>query len=481
MNQIKADKVFEFFKAMNQIPRISGHEEAVSNWIANFAKERGLAVKQDEAWNVIIQKPASPGYENKPSLILQGHIDMVGEKSHDAEHNFLTDPIECIVDGEWMHANETTLGADNGIGVAMALAILDSDQVAHGPMTALFTTNEEVGMDGAINLKVGDLSGHYLINIDTEVEGEFIVSCAGGSHIEFEIPALKERRCQRFDKAITITVEGLLGGHSGMEIYKQRANANVIMARLLTQLRKQYALQVVDFAGGSKHNAIPRKCQATIVIKDEDSQAIDNLINYYQKALREEFTPQDPDLTIHTTPATLPTYVFIEDTVDALLSFLTLAPHGVHSMAKAFPNLVETSDNIAIVKEEKHVLHILVSLRSSNKTSLEFMEDKFLTLGRLLGIKATRSGSYPAWEYEAGSDLEQQAIAIYKSFTGTEPEVTAVHAGLECGLLKGILPDTQMISFGPTITGAHTPQEKVHIPSVERIYAYLLELLKELH
>lgn len=481
MTTINANKVLEFFKAMNQIPRTSGHEEGISNWLVQFAKDRGLTVSQDQAWNVIIKKAATPGYENRPSLILQGHMDMVGEKAHDSQHDFLKDPIECLIDGEWMHANQTTLGADNAMGVAMALAVLDSQDLAHGPLTALFTTNEEVGMDGALALKPGQVQGQYLLNIDTEVEGEFIVSCAGGSRVDFEIPALKEQHGKAFNKGLALTVDGLLGGHSGMEIHAQRANANVIMARMLTKLRQQYAIQIVSFEGGTKHNAIPRKCQANILIKEDDYDAICNLITYYTKALATEFTPQDPDLTIRVEEADVPTYVFIEDTVDALLSFLILAPHGVHSMAKAFPNLVETSDNIAIVEERKHAFHILVSIRSSNKTSLEFMETKFLTLGRLLGIKANLAGSYPAWEYDAGSPLEEQAIALYKKFTGTEPKVTAVHAGLECGILKGILPDTQMISFGPTITGAHTPQEKVYLPSVERIYAYLVELIKELH
>ncbi|MCF0154709.1 MAG: aminoacyl-histidine dipeptidase [Veillonella sp.] len=480
MTKINANSVFEFFKAMNQIPRVSGHEQAVSNWLVQFAKDRNLEVSQDEAWNVIIQKPATPGYENRPSIILQGHIDMVGEKSHESNHDFLTDPIECIVDGEWMHANQTTLGADNGMGVAMALAVLDADDVAHGPITALFTTNEEVGMDGATALKAGQVDGQYLLNIDTEVEGEFIVSCAGGSRVDFEIPALKERHGKAYTEALEITVDGLLGGHSGMEIHTQRANANQILARLLVEVQKGYSFQLANFGGGTKHNAIPRKAQATILIRSEDKEPVQNLINFYSQEFRAEFTPQDAGLTITSQTVETPVFVYIGDTTDALLSFLILAPHGVHSMAKAFDNLVETSDNIAIVREEKHTIHILVSIRSSSKTSLTFMEDKFLTLGRLLGIKATVAGSYPAWQYDAGSALEEQAIALYKSFTGTEPTVTAVHAGLECGLLKEILPNTQMISFGPTITGAHTPQEQVHIPSVERIYAYLVELLKEL-
>lgn len=481
MTNINVNKVIEFFKAINQIPRTSGHEEAISNWLLAFAKERGLTASQDQAWNVIIQKAPSPGCENKPALILQGHIDMVGEKAPNSKHDFLRDPIECIIDGDWMHANQTTLGADNAIGVAMALAVLDSPDLAHGPLTALFTTNEEVGMDGALALKAGQVNGQYLLNIDTEVEGEFIVSCAGGSRVDFEIPALKERHGLAFNKALTLSVDGLLGGHSGMEIHKQRANANVILARMLTKLRQQYAIQIASFQGGTKHNAIPRQSQATILIREEDQDAIQNLVAYYAKALAHEFSHQDPDLAINLAEVDMPTYVFIGDTVDALLSFLILAPHGVHAMAKAFPNLVETSDNIAIVEEKKHSIHILVSIRSSNKTSLEFMEDKFLTLGRLLGIKASLAGSYPAWEYDAGSSLEEQATSLYKKLTGTEPTVTAVHAGLECGILKGILPNTQMISFGPTITGAHTPQERVNLPSVERIYTYLVELIKELH
>lgn len=480
MTTINADAVLSFFQTMNQIPRTSGQEEALSNWLVQFAKDRHLQVEQDQAWNVIIRKPASPGYENKPAIILQGHMDMVGEKAPTSEHDFSTDPIECIVDGEWMHANQTTLGADNGIGVAMALAILDDDSLEHGPITALFTTNEETGMDGAQAIKKGQVDGQYLLNIDTEIEGEFIVSCAGGCRVDVEIPCLREWRFKRYNAGLHIKVDGLLGGHSGMEIHKQRANANQILARILYRIDERYSFQLGSFQGGTKHNAIPRQAEATIALRQDDVEAVTQLVAHYAEQYKQEFSPQDSDLQVTLTSIAPPESIYAHDTEEALIHLLYLAPHGVYSMSQSLPNLVETSNNIAIVQEEAAKIKVLISIRSSSESALHFMKARFRLLANTLGVNTRIVGEYPAWQYDAGSMLEKQAIALYTQMTGTEPRVTAVHAGLECGLLKNVLPDTQMISFGPTITGAHTPQEKVHLPSVERIYTYLVALLKEL-
>lgn len=478
--QVDSKVVLDLFTKMNAIPRGSGNEKAISDFIVNFGKERNLEVSQDDQWNVIIRKPASPGFENRPPIILQGHIDMVCEKTPESNHDFTKDPIKCIIDGDWMHADGTTLGADNLMGVAMALAVFDSSTIQHGPLEGLFTTNEETGMDGAAAVKAGSTNGQYLINIDTEVEGEFIVSCAGGCRIEASIPLLRENPHQIFDRAFTVSVDGLLGGHSGMEIYKQRANALQILGRLLRELDKQYDYRLTGFNGGTKHNAIPRQASAIIVVKEDDVKALQNWFKNRNKAYNLEFSPQDPNLQINLNPTDIPDNVYADDTKEALLTFLYLAPNGVYSMSQSLDNLVEASNNIAIVKENTHNINILVSIRSSNVNSLEFLRNKFLDLSNILGISCEVQGSYPAWEYDKGSNLEEQAVALYTKMNGQAPTVTAVHAGLECGLLKGVMPNTQMLSFGPTITGAHTPEEKVFLPSVNRIFAFLVELLKEL-
>lgn len=474
------NKTITYFEQMNQIPRGSGNEKAVSDWLVSFAKERNLEVQQDEALNVIIKKPATPGYENRPAVILQGHMDMVCEKSDASNHDFTKDPIEHIIDGDWLHANETTLGADNGIAVAMSLAILDDPTVVHGPMTCLFTTSEETGMDGALAIKEGQIEGKYLLNIDTEEEGEFVVSCAGGCRVTIEIPRLRDNVDTRFNHALTLTINGFLGGHSGIEIKKERANGNQILGRLLYELAGQYNFQLANFEGGTKHNAIPRVGSATILVNEADVTPVTNWIHSKIKAYRHEYTPQDENIDIVITDGNMPETVYGGDTAESLLTFLYLAPNGVFCMNHALEGLVETSNNIAIIKETEHTINISVSIRSMSASSMDFLVRKFQLLASTLGLPIKVDGSYPAWEYEAGSALEEQSVAIYEQVTGQKPLVTAIHAGLECGLLKAVMPNTEMISFGPTITHAHTPQERVSLSSVDRIYTYLVALLKDL-
>lgn len=481
MNNIsQATRVLDIFKDMSQIPRESGNEKAVSDYIVNFAKQLGLDVVQDDVWNVIVKKPATPGYENRPTVILQGHIDMVCVKDLDSNHDFTKDPIANIIEGEWMHADHTTLGADNGIGCAMILAILEDKEQQHGPIQALFTTNEETGMDGAFALKEGDVTGDYLLNLDTEEEHEFTVSCAGGCHVNVSIPLLRENNLPGYNAALSISVQGLQGGHSGIEIIEQRANANQVLARVLYDLEKQYSLNLASFKGGVKHNAIPSKAVATITVRPEDITAIKTLLAFYEKQYQQEFAVKDPGLVILVEDIETPDVTYADDTAEALISYLYLAEDGVHSMSQTIEGLVETSNNLAIVEEGTHTIDVLVSVRSSNMNSLEYLAKKLLLLADTLGLAAVRTGGYPAWEYERGSKLEEQAIALHNDMFDTPATVNAIHAGLECGLLKGILPNTQMISFGPTILSPHTPVERVHLPSVERVYIYLKALLEKL-
>ena len=459
---VQAKRVLEIFKEMSQIPRESGNEKGISDYIVNFAKNLGLEVHQDEIFNVVIKKAASPGYENRPSIILQGHIDMVCVKDHDSNHDFSKDPIANIIEGEWMHADHTTLGADNGMGAAMMLALLEDESQQHGPMQLLFTTNEETGMDGAFAIKEGQVTGDYLLNLDTEVEHDFTVSCAGGCHVHVKIPLLRDNNQPGYDAGLSITVTGLKGGHSGIEINEQRANANQVLTRVLYDIQQQYPVSLASFEGGVKHNAIPSKSVAVLSVRSEDVSAIKALLAYQ---VEDVATPE---------------VVYADDTAEALITYIYLAQDGVHSVSKSIPNLVETSNNIAIVRENAHTLEVIISIRSSNSNSLEFLTKKMMLLAKALGVSAERTGGYPAWEYDKGSKLEEQAISLHNEMFETPANVNAVHAGLECGLLKGILPNTQMISFGPTIVSPHTPKERVHLPSVENVYVYLKALLAKL-
>lgn len=475
-----AKKVLTFFREMNEIPRGSYNEKAVSDWLVAFAKERNFEVRQDKALNVIIKKPATPGYEDHPAIILQGHMDMVCEKTDDSNHDFTKDPIAFIVDGDWLHADRTTLGADNGIAVAMSLAVLDSDTIQHGPLTCIFTTSEETSMGGAKELDATGVVGKYLLNIDTEEEGDFVVSCAGGCNVDVEFPTFRDNRDKHFSHGLRLSLTGFLGGHSGMEINKERANGNVVLGRILYELNDQYKYQLGSFIGGTKHNAIPRTADVVIAVAEDDVNAVKTWIAAKVEALRIEFAAQDPDINVVVTDVEAPETVYAGKTTEIFLTFLYLADDGVFGYSHSIENLVETSDNIGVISEIDGRLHTIVSTRGSAKSPLEFLVNRILVLARTVEAKATIKETYPIWEYEPGSALESQALAIYEKMTGHKPHVSAIHAGLECGLLKGALPDTEMISYGPTIVGAHTPQEKANIPSIERMFNYTVELLKEL-
>ena len=471
--------VMHWFRQISQIPRESGNEQGISDFLMQFAKDRGLDAEQDEERNVIIRANATPGYEQNPPIILQGHIDMVAEKSATSTHDFAKDPIELIEEGEWLHANETTLGADNGIAVAMALAVLDDPTIPHGPLECLFTTNEETGMNGAMVVKGDRLHGTYLLNIDTEQEHEFIVACAGGCRLDLTLPTNPVSTPAGLT-AFHIAVDGLHGGHSGIEISSQFGNALTILGRLLHEANHTTSIYISHFAGGSKHNAIPRTAEATFLCETKHVESIQRQLSDAIDIIRHELVPQDPDFQVHITPCDTPSTIFAPTQSQALLQFLYLAPHGVFGMSKKLDGLVETSNNIAIVEDHATHIDVLISVRSLTMSQLAYLRDRIMTLATLHGFTASEQGRYPAWEYERGSQLEEQAVALYKEIIGVDPYVTAVHAGLECGLLKAQLPHTQMLSFGPTILGAHTPKERLHIPSVTTVSKFLLTLLEKL-
>lgn len=472
IHTIEPRKVFHWFYEINQIPRCSGNEKRISDFLVNFAKERNLEVFQDDVFNVIIKKPAAPGYENAPTVIIQGHSDMVCIKGEGSNHNFDSDPIEMIVEGDFLRANNTTLGGDNGIAVAFGLAILDSDDLKHPAIELLVTTNEETGMDGALALSNEHLSGKILLNIDSDEEGVFLVSCAGGANQTITFPLKREKRS---GKGLEIRVSGLKGGHSGVEIIKQRGNAIKILARILDQLRDNITL--AQISGGTKHNAIPSEAKAVVLVDDLSGTV--SLIESVTKELKEEYRVEDSGLTVTARE------VEVEEVLDKQLSediidFLMMTPDGVQYMSKDIEGLVQTSVNNAVVEEGDGQLAITISFRSSSGSSLRELLNRVTLIAKRTNGRAQENSSYPAWEYDAHSEIRKKAVRVYEELFGKKPEVSAIHAGLECGVLKRILPDTDMISFGPNIHDAHTEKERLCISSVKRVWKFLIRLLEEI-
>ncbi|HHV28195.1 MAG TPA: aminoacyl-histidine dipeptidase [Clostridium sp.] len=472
IHTIEPRKVFHWFYEINRIPRCSGDEKRISDFLVSFAKERNLEVYQDELYNVIIKKPATSGYENAPAVIIQGHSDMVCIKGEGSTHNFDTDPIEMIVEGDILRANNTTLGGDDGIAVAYGLAILDSDDLKHPAIELLVTTGEETGMDGAMALTNEHLNGKILLNIDSDEEGVFLVSCAGGANQTITFPLKKEKRS---GTGLEIRVSGLKGGHSGMEIIKQRANAIKLLARILDKCRDKVTLAKIS--GGTKHNAIPKEAEAVVLTEDVNGtvRAIESL----SKELKEEYRVEDKGLTITVREVGVEE-VFLKELSDDIIDFLMMTPDGVQYMSKDVEGLVQTSVNNAIVEEKEGQLVITISLRSSSGSSLrELLNRVSLIAKRTHGISHENS-SYPAWEYDDKSEIRKIAVGVFEDLFGQKAKLNAVHAGLECGVLKRILPDVDMISFGPNLYDIHTEKEHLSISSVGRTWTFLIRLLEEI-
>jgi dipeptidase D len=475
IKDIEPKAVFNWFYQLNQIPRCSGEEKEVSDFLVDFAKERDLEVYQDEIYNVIIKKPGTKGYEDLEPLIIQGHMDMVCVKGEASDHDFSKDPIEMIVEGDFLRANNTTLGADDGIAVAYALAILDSDDLKHPPLEILITTNEETGMDGVHALENDHLQGKTLLNIDAEEEGKFLVSCAGGAT---KITRFNLEKENASGSALEVSISGLKGGHSGMEIVKQRANAIKLMGRILDNCRRNSHISLASFTGGIKHNAIPSDAKASFVTNDieETKKAIDEL----KEQLKEEYRVEDSGLIIDV-KETKVDKLYKKELSENLIDYIMMIPDGVQYMSKDIEGLVQTSLNNAIVEEEDGAIQIITSVRSASSSSLREILNVLEIIAERTGANIEESGNYPAWQYEEDSKIRDKAVKVYKDLFGKEAEVTAIHAGLECGLLKEILPDTDMISFGPNLFDVHSEKEHISISSAERVWKFLLALLESLN
>ncbi|MEG2936486.1 MAG: aminoacyl-histidine dipeptidase [Clostridium sp.] len=479
LKHLKSVEVFNFFKEMNQIPRGSGNEKAVSDWLVKFAKDRNLEVIQDEALNVIIKKPASKGYESAPTVVLQGHMDMVCEKNQGTNHDFEKDPIEFIVDGDFVRANGTTLGADNGIAVAFALSVLDRDDLKHPALEVLITTEEETGMGGALALDPEHLKGRILINIDSEEEGVLLVSCAGGVRARISVPVeLEEVNCNC--KALAVKIRGLQGGHSGMEINKERGNSNKMMGRFLMDLNSVVDFKLASLNGGAKMNAIPREADAAILVKAEEVAKVEAKAAEWSNIFKNELQGIDDELTLTVESTEAVTKVFTETAKSNVLRAVFMIPNGVQTMSMAVSGLVQSSTNLGVVTTNADSVEMDNAVRSSVASLKKSIKDQMIVLAEILGASIELESDYPEWAYKADSKIREVFMEVYEKTFGKKAEISAIHAGLECGLIGDKFNgELDQISFGPNMFDVHTPKEKVSISSVERMYEYLLNVLAE--
>ncbi len=472
--------LWENFARICSIPHPSKHEEKILQWLKEWAKEHNIDYVQDKTGNLVFRKPATKGMEDRIPVILQGHIDMVPQANSDKVHDFTKDPIEPIIgDDGWMTANGTTLGADNGIGCAAAMAVLTDKSVEHGPIEVLLTVDEETGMTGAFGLEKGILKGDILMNLDSEDEGELYVGCAGGldgtlsfSYKEEEIPSNRV--------GVKITLSGLKGGHSGMDINLGRGNANKLMTRLLKNIMEQFDFRLSYFEGGNMRNAIPREATVIGVVEPEKWEDMKVFIENFTDILKKELQLTEPNLNTNVEKIELPKKVINQEDALRGVNLIYALPNGTMRMSDAMPDLVETSNNLAIVKTEKGNFTILSLMRSSVDSAKEALSEKMRAVAELGNAKAEFSGAYPGWKPNMDSPILKTMKNIYSNKYGKEPAIKAIHAGLECGLFGFTYPHWDMISFGPTIRHPHSPDEKVHIESVGKFWDFLVETLKNI-
>lgn len=480
---LEPEAVWKQFAQIAAIPRCSQHEERVRSYVEAFARERGLDSKRDAAGNLAVRKPAHPTMKDAPAVVLQGHLDMVCEKNQGTSHEFGKDPIALVRDGEWLRANGTTLGADNGIAVAMILALLDDRDCVHGPLEALFTVDEESGLIGAAGLTSGFVDGRLLINLDSEEEGIFYIGCAGGQNTEAWLAMQTEPFGAGIPSGVaaSLSLTGLQGGHSGSNIHEGRGNAISLGVRFLWHAAREMDLRIYRLDGGGLHNAIPRELFAGVLVGVNDYPALEKLVKDYQEIYRSELGDIEPEMRLEVKRETqrIDSHLTGEST-ERLLDTLYAIPHGVTSMSRVVPGLVETSTNLAAIHLTKTEAHILTSQRSTFASARDDLADRIKAIVEHSGGRVSYTGVYPSWPPETDSALIRICREVHTRLRGADPQVTAIHAGLECGVIGEKYDGMSMISFGPDIEGAHTPQERVSVKSTERIWGFLLEVLKEL-
>lgn len=477
-NELKPARVFEQFAKINEIPRPSKHEEQMIEYLKSFGESRGLETLVDETGNVIIRKPATPGYENKETIILQSHMDMVCEKLVDVDFDFNKDAIQTYIDGEWLCAKGTTLGADDGIGCAIELAILDSDDIEHGPLECVFTRDEETGLTGAEGMKSGFMKGDMLINLDSEDEGQIFVSCAGGRNttatFHFEREAAPEG-CF-FVKA---SLKGLTGGHSGDDINKKRANALKVLARFLYQTQERYGLRLVSFNAGKLHNAIPRDGIIVFGVPFDKKEDVRVDWNVFTSLVEEEYHVTEKNMQFDMESADAAP-VLPQDVSTKIVQALQAIDNGVFAMCQdeEISWLVETSNNVASVETKENEIKVVASQRSNVMSALDNQAATIKAVFQLAGAEVVQGEGYPAWKMNPNSKMTALAVESYKKLFGKAPKVLGIHAGLECGLFSEKYPNLDMVSFGPTLRGVHSPDERLLIPTVQMVWDHLLDILK---
>jgi len=477
LENLQPERVFYHFEEIAKIPHGSGNTKQISDYLVAFAKEHNLEHYQDEINNVIIIKEATEGYENADAVIIQGHMDMVCEKESDCDIDFEKDGLDLYVEDGFVKARGTTLGGDDGIAVAYGLALLEATDIAHPRLEVVITVDEETGMDGAYGIDLSMLKGKKMLNIDSDEEGIFLTSCAGGTSVEATIPV---KRTTQTGVVLNVKVDGLFGGHSGAEIHKERGNASILMGRVLNNIANEVPFGIISLAGGLKNNAIPRECNASILVPEEAISLVETIIAEQSETFKKEYFASDAGVKVTSVNTGVQEANILDfSSLNQVLAYLRLIPNGVQHMSQAIPGLVETSLNLGIMELKEDVFVTDTSIRSSVGSRKEDLRDKLVNIIELVGGEAEVVGDYPAWEYKAESKLREEIAAAYKAVYGKEPEFTAIHAGLECGILSEKIEDLDCVSFGPANYDIHTPQERLNIESTERVWNFLVEYLKQ--
>ena len=479
IRNLKPECVWRNFYALTQVPRPSGHREQVQQFLLDFAKKADVEAFQDPAGNIVMRKPATPGMENRKPVILQAHMDMVPQKTKESTHNFETDPIETWIDGEWVKAKGTTLGADDGLGIAAIMAVMEAKDLKHGPIEALCTADEESGMFGANDLPAGELKGEILLNLDTEDEGEMIIGSAGGIDITATLE-YKEAETDPEDAAVKVTLKGLRGGHSGLEIGEGRANANKLMARFLRSAISECSARLASWNGGNMRNAIPFECEAIITLPKDNVEALKELVADWKEQFADDYKGIESGIDFFADDVETPATEVPVEIQDNLLNAIYACHDGVIRYIPSIPNIVETSSNLAIVNIGDGKAAVKILARSASESMKDYIAETIESCFNMAGMKVTLSGGYGGWNPNTDSEIVKVMAKIYKDLFGTEAKVQVVHAGLECSIILGKYPGLDICSFGPTLRSPHTANERALIPTVPKFWDFLVKTLEEI-
>ena len=469
-------EVWKHFEAVTQIPRPSGYMQEIQKFLLDWGKSIGVETWQDEVGNVIMRKPATPGFEDRKGIILQAHMDMVPQKTPESKHDFYKDPIKTIVKGDWLYADDTTLGADNGIGVAAIMAVMEDNTMQHGPLEALFTVDEETGLFGAFGLKAGELNGRVLLNLDSEEEGVMYIGCAGGIDFSAKMEFMAEEPIED-DIAVKVSLRGLRGGHSGVEINEGRANANKLMARFMREAIDECGVSLASWNGGNMRNAIPASCEVVVTLPDEAVGELTDIAAKYEALFNGEYAGIEEGITLRVEATEMPENVVPEEIEENLLDAILACHNGPLRFIPAIPDTVETSSNLSIINIADGYAEVDILIRSSCESMKDYLALQLSSCFAMAGMKVELSGSYTGWQPNVKSPLLASVKDAYNNLYGKEPEVRVIHAGLECGILSTNYPDMDMISFGPTLLSPHSPTERIEIPSVEKFYSLIKTLI----